>query len=312
MGVKRSFKQILTLMAGRQAYTRGMSVLMAAIMFLQLAVTPVKATGWLNPAEQEEVSAPIMPESGAVSDKPVLRNTFALVVATGGQPGDAIQYFKVVYEDANGIRRSEYIFREDIRASFEMAQEFSNGNALREKTDRYFNRYARSFLSPTEIEPLQTEKRDTYLFETIYDVKRIVGVEIMQDAGQWDCQGLWIYQVDRIYGEEMYGYVSEDAYISFSGWRLAELEMNYRNGEIVYTTLQNSRPKLYRMGENGHPEFNLITYDQSEAKYDSTNNTREYAMRLDITDVYGAGIENYGPSSCSALCRIRSCSSSGA
>ena len=114
MGVKRSFKQILTLMAGRQAYTRGMSVLMAAIMFLQLAVTPVKATGWLNPAEQEEVSAPIMPESGAVSDKPVLRNTFALVVATGGQSGDAIQYFKVIYEDTYGIRRSEYILIDDL------------------------------------------------------------------------------------------------------------------------------------------------------------------------------------------------------
>ena len=122
MGVKHSFKQILTLMTGKQTCIRSMSVLMAVVLSLQLAVMPVKATGWLAPTEQEVISAPLMPENGDTAEKPVLLNTYALVVATGGQPGDAIQYFKVIYEDADGIRRSEYIFREDNRASFERAQ----------------------------------------------------------------------------------------------------------------------------------------------------------------------------------------------
>jgi hypothetical protein len=45
----------------------------------------------------------------------------------------------------------------------------------------------------------------------------------------------------------MYGYVSGDSYINFSGWLLAELEMTFKNGQLIYTTFQTSRPKLYRM-----------------------------------------------------------------
>ena len=297
MGVKRSLKEILTLIADRRTYAKGMSAAMALIMAFQLAAAPVGAAFWKEPSEAgneiiisgEGIAAPAPDTS-----EPVLKNTYALVVATGGQPGDAIEYFKVVYEDTNGIRRSEYILRDDSKTSFDWAQKFGNVEGRRLAASKRFSigygwdQIYRS-LPPA---PLQAEMRDTYLFETPFDVKRIIGVEIMHNAGQWDCQGLWIYQVDQIYGEEMYGYVSGDAYINFSGWRLAELEMHYQNGQLVYTTLQNSRPKLYRMGEEGHPEFNLIIYDRSEAKYDSTNSSREYAMRVDITDIYGAGIED--------------------
>ena len=235
-------------------------------------------------------------ENEAKPAEPTLKNTYALVVSTGGQSGDSIQYFKVIYEDTDGIRRSEYILRDDGKGSFDWAQKFGNVEGRRLTASNQFSIvYGRDQICGSlPATPLQAEQRDTYLFETVYDVKRIVGLEIMQNAGQWDCQGLWIYQVDQIYGEEMYGYVSGDAYVNFSGWRLAELEMNYKGGQLIYTTLQTSRPKLYRMGENGHPEFNLMICDRSEAEYDSTNNSREYAMRLDITDIYGAGIEGLG------------------
>ena len=48
MGVKHSFKQILALMAGKQAYRRGLSALLSVIMMLQLAVVPASAGFWQN------------------------------------------------------------------------------------------------------------------------------------------------------------------------------------------------------------------------------------------------------------------------
>ena len=297
MGVKRSFKQILLRMASKRIRISGLSLLMAGIMAAQMVVMPVGAAAWFDGSNQESKPAASAettdPTASVRPTEPKLKNTFALVVATGGQGGDAIEYFKVVYEDTAGIRRSEYILSRDSAASFKMAQAVSSGAERREKANQIFNSYGSggSIADPADYKPLQPESRNTYLFETIYEVKRIVGIEIMHNAGQWDCQGLWIYEVDEIFGEEMYGYVADDGFISFSGWRVAELEMRSENGELIYTTLQNSRPKLYRMGEEGHPEFNLMIYDRSEAEYDSTANSREYAMRLDITDVYGAGIE---------------------
>ena len=306
MGVKHGLKQILTLMVHERACMRSLSAVLTVIMALQLSVVPASAGLWPEQT-QVEIGGAISGGAGGDMDigtaiprpgdeaKPVTPeddNTYALVVATGGQSGDAIEYFKVVYEDTNGIRRSEYIFRTDHLASFAIAQEYGNREDRRKEAVERFDMSSNLYNPSKVAATLQAEQRDTYLFKTLYDVNRIVGVEIMQNAGQWDCQGLWVYQVDQIYGQEMYGYVSGDSYISFSGWRLAELEMNYKSGQIVYTMLQNARPKLYRMGENGHPEFNLITYDRSEAKYESTDDGREYAMRLDITDIYKAGIES--------------------
>ena len=296
MGVKRSFKQILLRMANQRMGISGLSLLMAGIMVLQMAVMPVGAAARFDGSDQESQPAVSEPAAQTSPTAPKLKNTFALVAATGGQSGDAVQYFKVIYEDTDGVRRSEYILRQDTSGSFEMAQKYANGQQRRRDADTYFssvydNGNNGNVIVPIAYKPLKPESRSTYLFEPMYAVKRILGIEIMHNAGQWDCQGLWIYEVDEIFGEEMYGYVGDDGYISFAGWRVAELEMKYQKNERIYTTLQNSRPKLYRMGENGHPEFNLLTYERSEAKYDSTANGREYAMRLDITDVYGAGVE---------------------
>ena len=282
-------------MANKRAYTRSLSMVLSVFMAIQLAVVPVGAAAWSDDrgtGSTGDSSAAGSTHSPADS---ALQNTYALVVTTGGQSGESLQYFKIIYEDTYGIRRSEYILTHDNKSSFETAQSISNSNHLRDLTTQFFiknDRQAAILTDPTSITALRPETRDTYLFEPAFELKRLIGIEIMQNSGQWDCQGLWFYKVDEIYGEEMYGYISDDAYINFSGWRLAELEMNYSGGQLVYTTLQTSRPKLYRMGEEGHPEFNLIMYDEREAKYDSTNTPREHAIRIDITDIYGAGIEN--------------------
>ena len=287
-------------MTNKKIHRRILSLMMAFLMILQTTVAPVSATSWEG---EGDPAGSTVPEESTAPAEPALKNTYALVLATGGQSGDAIQYFKIIYEDTAGIRRSEYILKDDSLASLKMAKTYGNRDDRRQvASERFYMMDGKKETSsdhgrPLQLEgfkPLQPEQKDTYLFETAYDVKRILGLEIMQNSGQWDCQGLWIYQVDQIFGEEMYGYVSGESYISFSGWRLAELEMTHKSGQLIYTTLQNSRPKLYRMGENSHPEYNLIIYDRSEAKYDSTKNTREYAMRLDITDVYGGGIGDGG------------------
>ena len=113
MGVKRSFKQILMLMANRQIRIRSLSAVMMLIMTLQLAAAPVSAALWPNQTEQE--SGTTVPEEVSQAEEPALKNTYALVVSTGGQNGDSIQYFKVVYEDIDGIRRTEYILSDAKR-----------------------------------------------------------------------------------------------------------------------------------------------------------------------------------------------------
>ena len=124
MGVKHSFKQILVLMASKRAYCRVLSVVLMVVMTLQLAVVPARAALWFKQdqedpvAEGTEEGGVTAPEQELRPTEPTLKNTFALVVATGGQSGGSIQYFKVIYEDINGIQRSEYIFRNENKDSF--------------------------------------------------------------------------------------------------------------------------------------------------------------------------------------------------
>ena len=98
MGVKRSFKQILLRMASKRIRISGLSLLMAGIMAAQMVVMPVGAAAWFDGSNQESKPAASAettdPTASVRPTEPKLKNTFALVVATGGQGGDAIEYFK--------------------------------------------------------------------------------------------------------------------------------------------------------------------------------------------------------------------------
>ena len=56
MGVKRSFKQILALVASQRTYIRSLSVVLTAIMALQLAVVPASAGLWPTESQKENES----------------------------------------------------------------------------------------------------------------------------------------------------------------------------------------------------------------------------------------------------------------
>ena len=115
MNMKCSFNQILSLMANKRAYTRRLSMVLTFIMALQLAVVPAGAA-WSDQTTTDPNAgsdAPLFAES-------ILPNTYALVVATGGQSGESLQYFKVIYEDTYGIRRSEYILIDDNKTAWRL------------------------------------------------------------------------------------------------------------------------------------------------------------------------------------------------
>ena len=169
MGVKHSFKQILVLMASKRAYCRVLSVVLMVVMTLQLAVVPASAALWFKQdqedpvAEGTEEGGVTAPEQELRPTEPTLKNTFALVVATGGQSGESIQYFKVIYEDTNGIRRAEYIFRNDNKDSFELAQKYGNADDRRTRAnDRFSIKFGSSQIgNSTCVNAMQAEKKDT-------------------------------------------------------------------------------------------------------------------------------------------------------
>ena len=106
MDVKGNFKKLWLLMTNKKIHRRILSLMMAFLMILQTTVVPVSATSWEGEGEGDPSGATV-PEESTAPAEPALKNTYALVLATGGQSGDAIQYFKVIDEETTGMRRSE-------------------------------------------------------------------------------------------------------------------------------------------------------------------------------------------------------------
>ena len=205
--------------------------------------------------------------SGTAEAAQDVENTFAVVVTTGNDAGDNVNYFGLEYVDADGYSHIEYVFphRGALLDSLEKAS--GSGDHRRET-------------------PLARGKTNTYLFEPAYEVAQITGLDIYCQGEQgslyaWDVSGLRLYQVDRLLGVEANG---ENSTIRFNGTQLAYLEERNGNGGAVFSWTGNS---LFQLRENNTSTYRLVF----ETVPYSMEEEFAYAVRLDFADVSEAGFE---------------------
>ena len=205
--------------------------------------------------------------SGTAEAAQDVENTFAVVVTTGNDAGDNVNYFGLEYVDADGYSHIEYVFphRGALLDSLEKAS--GSGDHRRET-------------------PLARGKTNTYLFEPAYEVAQITGLDIYCQGEQgnlyaWDVSGLRLYQVDRLLGVEANG---ENSTIRFNGTQMAYLEERNGNGGAVFSWTGNS---LFQLRENNTSTYRLVF----ETVPYSMEEEFAYAVRLDFADVSEAGFE---------------------
>ena len=226
-------------------------------------------------------------------DRPVVYvNTYALAVSTGNMDGSSIGLFRIEYEDHSGDVHKHYIFPHD--GDYERSMKLLEKSNMNAKTDRQEAFRALGYAydawdDRSLVSALQANSQDVFFFQTDYPVAKITEIAVYTDltAGNshgWECSGLAVYGVDQLIGSKMTGYVSETTSVSFAGPLMARLESKTPYFDAIYDSVYflNPSSSIYK----------LNTSFSSDNVYSDTEGN-EYILKLDIADVYGAGIESF-------------------
>ncbi|MBQ0037384.1 MAG: hypothetical protein KBS74_01795 [Clostridiales bacterium] len=218
-----------------------------------------------------------------------LKNTYLLRVGTGTNGGNGVQYIGVRYEDTNGITRTKYIYphENDLADGYQLAEKKATKGDTRSerlKITKKITGYIPDNESNDQHTGLQAASSDDFLFQTNYEIKKVIGFDIYIAAGknaEWSGKSIYLYQVDTIDGIDMAGYFSNNYYISFSG----KVYASWVNQSGNSFTLDASLDQVFHLRDK---EDGFKAYDDHPA-YNS--NTSEYLIKFDIADIYGGGIE---------------------
>ena len=251
----------------------------------------------------------------AVSAGTRVSNTYILEVSTGsvrnGGVADNVNYF-VIYYSSGAEHRSEVIFpcRDGIRRSVDAASAIANRDSRRQMVADTFG-----YTTPAlrDHVGMHSVKTDQFLFTTpkpISSIDRIQifgkAMEVMNEDGttsslknDWACQGIRIYDVLDLYGEEMYGWYSEEGYIDFSGEIIADVVMASGGGTFQWNStggVFNITPPDVRGGVAGCDLINTqvaATYsrDHNVGRDHFSQAANRVFLRLDLADSGGAGFE---------------------
>lgn len=206
---------------------------------------------------------------------------YALTVTNGVNSTDLsskIGFIRIKYTAADDSETHyEYIFPADgdYAKSLQTAKQLGDdtGNAQLQQLG-----YA---AAGTEQSLFADYAECTLLFTPLREIASVQGVEIYaKSSGTWSCQNMQIYRVDKSTVHlTTCGTYSSQEYIDFSGTLLLQLE-NAANLKLTTSSLLK------------------ITTDSTSPSMSapSTDTTREagksnYIFRIDIADLYGAGIE---------------------
>ena len=237
-------------------------------------------------------------------------NYYVLEVASGTRLGggyaDNVLYFAVHYTDVDGAQRNAII----------MPGVDGNSNGIRT---------ARIFGDPDErvklvnkifgydINELYTQKAlgsvtsDRLLFESPKKIKTIDQIQIFgkhtPTTSVWPCQGIRVYEVDTLYGYNMYGWYADKGFIDICGTVIAEAVMAPGGGNFNWNTTGGTF-NIYPMQEGVIQDITLVrTVDKEQ--YESTYNRTTHVglkiasaqnspvtIRMDFADQGGAGMES--------------------
>ena len=195
-----------------------------------------------------------------------VEDMYAIVVTTGNDEGDHVTYFGLEYIDTDGYTHVEYVFP------------FKDGLWHSIRRTGNLNAYV------TET-PLSRGRTNTYFFELAYNVAEITGIDIYCQGEQgelyaWDVSGLRLYRVDQIIDTIPNG---ESNLVRFNGSQIAYLEERSANG-VTFSWTGNT---LFHLNSQQTSSYRLIFETQPY----SMDDNHEYAVRIDLADVGGAGFE---------------------
>ena len=182
----------------------------------------------------------------AVSAGTKVNNTYILEVSTGtvkeDGAADNVSYF-VIYYTSGGAQRSTVIFpgADGVQRGMDAAAAVASRNERRQLVEDIFG-YSTAPLR--DQKGLRSVKTDQFLFTTPTPITTIDRIQIfgrventMREDGtsfvtatDWACQGMRVYEVNTLYGQEMYGWYSDEGYIDFSGYIIADVDMSYGGG----------------------------------------------------------------------------------
>ena len=216
----------------------------------------------------------------------------AVVVSTGISDGSCIGFFGIEYEDVNGVIRTQYIFPHDgdYKDSYDLINKAGAG--LDEKRQKIFKGLGYQYSTWSDVantDVLETYSEDIFVFKPWYKVASIKNVYVYSDlaAGNsknWNCTGFDIYRVNELYGTKMYGYASDKSYVSFEGDLLACLSAESED-------FSTASDKVYTLSPSSN-QYKLNTTIVPSVKFKSAEDD-EYILKIDLADVYGAGIEAF-------------------
>lgn len=220
------------------------------------------------------------------------QDTMALVVSTGVSDGSCIGFFGVEYEDTNGNVHTHYIFPYDgdyEKSALLAAQMGVTLNTSRQRELQELGYVYEEWSETVKNEALTSYSEDVFLFKPEYSVAEVKNIyiytDVMSGSGKtWSCTGMAVYSVEKFHGMEMYGYASEQTFTSFEGKLMARMEGSSKN-------FSTSTDTIYKVSPDS-VQFPLDTTILDTEDYVKSANS-EYIFKIDIADVYGAGIEAF-------------------
>ncbi|MBO6159465.1 MAG: hypothetical protein J6P72_09465 [Firmicutes bacterium] len=276
---------------------------------------------------QTPVTAPL--NASTVSEG-VSANCYILEVSTGttqgGTPIENILYFAVHYT-AGGSKHTEIIMPQEdaVQRGFEIAYNVGNrssrANMVKDlfglnvnendpaalgsvQTDQFLFTTTEPITSIDKIQIFgRTTNTPTYSADGIRVISRITGTR-----STWSCQGMRVLQVDKLYGLDYYGFISNKRFIDFSGKVIAEAAMLSGAGNFIWENSGGQYNIVPLGGDNGTAGVDLVNSSNKstyEGRYNTTTHVdqerpsqgdKPLVIRLDLADDGGAGMEAFAAS----------------
>ena len=298
----------------RRAGIRRLTAFLLAALLCAQAFSGLTVLAAGEPGAAGAVSWHDLDNRAALGSGQDVTNTYILEVSSGTKQGggthDNIQYFTITYRTGSTRRQAIILPREDaVATSVEAAASVASRNSRRQMVTDTFGYATPGLANATALGSVST---DQFLFTT---PEAITGIESIQvfgrdttSASTWACQGMRIYQVDRMYGLEMYGWYSDTPYIDFAGSIIGEVIMGDGGGIFRWSGsggMFNIRQPNVPNGTAGCVLVDVPHKASFESEKKMTTHVGDrhlsqaqnrVVLRLDLADMGGAGFESLAAS----------------
>lgn len=232
----------------------------------------------------------IINEDTGKAQEQALSQYVVLSVATGVNPGTDVVYFGIVYEDRDGITRTDFIFPNmgGLTDSLNLAKSLAgNDNPATVKSAVMKNNYGITISDFSSLKPLQANSVDDYLFKPTYDMIKFVGFDVYMEKNdsksKWTCNGISLYTADKVAGVEMMGYYSNSYFINFEGVLLGTANVGSVDAQEKSVVANCRANKTDERQLTMHSREDNIVHEMA----------KPYGIKIDLASVAGGGMDGF-------------------